>query len=71
MVMPSMAPGIPSLPCNPFFKVFGILKGLANFAAGEFAPSEARRFPKGLTGLPVGCQEARSPNYKFSICKFV
>ncbi len=43
MVMPSMAPSILS-PLNNFLpKVLGILKGLANFAVSEFAPSNARR----------------------------
>jgi hypothetical protein len=30
------------------FKVLGSLETLANFAEGEFAPSEARRFSKGF-----------------------
>ena len=37
-----------SLTDKEFFESFrGFLRTLANFAAGEFAPSEARRFPKG------------------------
>ena len=31
---------------NPFFKFFGVPRTFANFAAGEFAPSVARRFSK-------------------------
>ena len=31
---------------NSFFEVLGILKPFANFAEGEFAPSNARRLPR-------------------------
>ena len=37
---------------NAFLKVLGILKPFANFAEGEFAPSESEEaFKKGLSGV--------------------
>ena len=48
---------------NPQLKVFGILKPFANFAEGEFAPSECEEvFKKGLSGFK-GRAPANAPYF--------